>query len=179
MKIFLSCLLIITLIYCTACKENNSDKQTTEKNKTDSQNISKDTFKIPMPSNTNKTEKLKPVKKNLAENKTDSLKKIKEMKKLELTESGKVKEENLTGIDFAPIYKKRCLKCHGSNGKGKIEGVPDFTSQKFKNRDDSELFQSISDGIPGETEEDEDMPSFKKKLTEEEINAAIKYIKKF
>ena len=92
------------------------------------------------------------------------------------------KEQNngeTTQIDFAPIYTKRCAKCHGANGKGKVEGAPDFTSSKTKSKSDKELFNIIHNGVRAETEEGEDMPAWKGKLTDDEIRTAVKYVKSF
>lgn len=90
-------------------------------------------------------------------------------------DDGTVKE--MTANEFIPIWKKKCIKCHGLYGTGKVEGVPDLTSPIIKKKSDKTLFNSISNGIKGETEDDEDMPAFKGKLTDEEIRAAVKYVK--
>jgi mono/diheme cytochrome c family protein len=82
-------------------------------------------------------------------------------------------------INFAPIFSKHCVKCHGKDGKGKAEEAPDFTSAKFKKKSDKELFNSIMNGIKAKNPEDDDMPAWKGKLTELEIKAAIKYVKSF
>ncbi|MCX7877403.1 MAG: cytochrome c [Ignavibacteria bacterium] len=88
------------------------------------------------------------------------------------------KEEKKSGdIDFSEIWKKRCVKCHGMNGKGKVEGVPDLTRSETKNKSLSQLVNVIKNGKPAETEDGEDMPAFKNKLTEEEIQAAAKFVK--
>ena len=105
------------------------------------------------------------------------IKKEEEKKKEDLKkiDDGTVKET--ADIDFAAIWKKKCVKCHGSNGKGKVEGVPDLTNVIIKKKSDKTLINSITNGIKGETEEDEDMPAWKGKLTEDEIKAAVKYVK--
>jgi len=80
-------------------------------------------------------------------------------------------------LDFTEIWKKRCVKCHGMNGKGKVEGVPDLTSSETKNKSLSQLISVIKNGKKSETEDGEDMPAFKNKLTEAEIEAAAKFVK--
>lgn len=87
------------------------------------------------------------------------------------------KEEKKSDIDFTEIWKKRCVKCHGMNGKGKVEGVPDLTRAETKNKSLSQLIDVIKNGKPAETEDGEDMPAFKNKLSPEEIEAAAKYVK--
>src|SRR5881296_3900341 len=119
-------------------------------------------------------------------NKEADKKKGDEEKKKKEDEEKKKKEEEMTKkehngettqIDFAPIYTKRCVKCHGANGKGKIEGVPDLTSSKTKSKSDKQLYNIISNGVKAETEDGEDMPAWKGKLTEDEIHAAVKFVK--
>jgi cytochrome c5 len=82
-------------------------------------------------------------------------------------------------VDFSKVWPKKCNKCHGPDGKGKVEGVPDITKSKTKSKSDTELHKIISDGVKGKTDDDEDMPAWKGKLTDEEINAAIKYVRSF
>jgi cytochrome c6 len=118
--------------------------------------------------------------------KEEELKKKKEAEeKKKLEEEKKKKEEtkiNEDGtpnqvIDFAPIFAKRCAKCHGKDGTGKVEGVPNLTKSHTKNKSEKEIISIITNGRQGETEEDEDMPSFKNKLSKEEIEAAAKFVK--
>ncbi|MCI0449403.1 MAG: cytochrome c, partial [Chlorobi bacterium] len=75
------------------------------------------------------------------------------------------------------IWPKRCAKCHGKDGKGKLEGVPNLTRPETKSKSLKELISTITTGRQAETEDGEDMPSFKNKLTPEEIEAAAKYVK--
>ena len=109
-------------------------------------------------------------------------KKKEEAEKKKKEEEMTNKEQNngeTTQIDFAPIYAKRCAKCHGANGKGKLEGVPDFTNSKTKSKSDNQLFNIIKFGVKAETEEGEDMPAWNGKLTDDEIRAGLKYVKTF
>lgn len=108
--------------------------------------------------------------------KTD-LKKNDTKKEKDESELKKVETKETSGIDFAPIFAKRCAKCHGKNLKGKKDGGPNLTADSVQNAPDSKLFNIISNGVKAKNEEDEDMPSFKKRFSEEEINAAIKFIK--
>lgn len=89
----------------------------------------------------------------------------------------------------ATIYKHMCVFCHGEdgNGGGKANAYlypwpRDFRKGIFKYHTtpggslplDSDLFRTISRGIPGTS-----MPSWRTALSEDEIYAVIKYIKKF
>jgi hypothetical protein len=111
--------------------------------------------------------------------KEEEKKKKEEDKKKE--DEKKKEEEKIKGevnnIDFSLIFPKKCAKCHGKDGTGKIEGVPNLTASETKSKSLNQLIQTITNGKQGKTEDDEDMPSFKNKLTEEEIQAAAKYVK--
>jgi cytochrome c5 len=80
-------------------------------------------------------------------------------------------------IDFAPIYSKKCAKCHGKNGHGKPDGAPNLTADSVRSKSDSKLLKIISSGVKNPDPDGDDMPAWKGKLSDEEINAAIKYIK--
>jgi len=117
------------------------------------------------------------------EKKKEDEKKIKEEEKKKedekkKKEEEKKKEETTTtqDIDFAPIYAKKCAKCHGKDLTGKLEGVPNLTSSETQSKSSKQLISIITNGKQGETEDSEDMPSFKNKLTDEEIKAAAKFV---
>ncbi|RPI15439.1 MAG: cytochrome c [Ignavibacteriae bacterium] len=114
-------------------------------------------------------------KKEEDKKKEDEKKKKEEEKKKEETKTAENKQAS--DIDFAPIFAKRCAKCHGKDAKGKDDGGPDLTRSETQNKSDNKLHDIISNGVKADNEEDEDMPSFKGKLTEEEIDAAVKWIK--
>ncbi len=80
-------------------------------------------------------------------------------------------------IDFSLIWPKKCAKCHGKDGRGKIEDAPDLTSAKIKAKSEAELFKIISNGIKAKNPDDDDMPAWKGKLSDDEIKAAAKYVK--
>ena len=77
-------------------------------------------------------------------------------------------------------YKESCAKCHQDNGTGgkvTVDGrtmkPDDLTSQKMKDMPDEKHIKYIENGIP-----DEGMPAFKGKLTDEQIKAIVKFIRK-
>ena len=75
----------------------------------------------------------------------------------------------------AEIYAANCAKCHGADGraktaKGKRVGATDFTSDW--NRDESRGVRIITNGKS-------EMPSFKKKLSAEEIRSVFNYVLRF
>ena len=66
------------------------------------------------------------------------------------------------------LYSKHCKSCHGSKGKGdgtKAEDIDtpvgDFTDESFKSQTDGSLYYKTFFGR-------DDMPSFNKKITDEE-----------
>ena len=77
------------------------------------------------------------------------------------------------------LYVLNCMICHKDSGKGgkvTIEGKSlnpvDFTSEKMKARSDQKLSKQIVEGVP-----DEGMPSFKGKLTDNEIKQVVSHIR--
>jgi len=78
--------------------------------------------------------------------------------------------------DGAVIYAEHCAKCHGGDGraqtaKGKRKGATDFTSAKWK-PNDARMIKVITDGKGN-------MPGFKETLNEDEIRAAMLFVKTF
>jgi len=76
------------------------------------------------------------------------------------------------------IYDARCAKCHGSNGRGrtirgKLDHARDFTDAGWQNNvSDERLFNSINNGRGK-------MPAFKKKLSEQQIDELVTYVRHF
>lgn len=81
-------------------------------------------------------------------------------------------------VDAAALFAKNCAKCHGRDGRaktfrGKIVGARDFTNAEWQSRvSDETLAASITNGRGS-------MPSFKKKLSDEEIKSLVNYVRKF
>lgn len=78
------------------------------------------------------------------------------------------------------IWTKHCQSCHGKAGKGdgskaaQLKTVPgDFSKADFHKQSDGALFYKIEEGR-------DDMPSFKKKIPDqEEVWAVINYLRTF
>ena len=78
------------------------------------------------------------------------------------------------------LYTQHCKSCHGTKGKGDGPKAAqldtesgDFTKPDFQKQPDGALFYKTSEGR-------KDMPSFKKKITDEEdIWALVNYIRTF
>ncbi|MGE5520118.1 MAG: c-type cytochrome [Candidatus Dadabacteria bacterium] len=78
------------------------------------------------------------------------------------------------------VWSKHCQSCHGKTGKGdgpkaaQLKTLPDdFTKADIQKQSDGALFYKTSEGR-------EDMPSFKKKISDQdEIWAVIDYIRTF
>jgi len=94
----------------------------------------------------------------------------------------KVSATSATGkSDGQAIYNKSCNACHGSDGKGVLPGVPDFTSPNGPlSKNDDELFKNINEGFqsPGSPMA---MPAKggNASLTAEDVKAVLAYIRKF
>ena len=82
--------------------------------------------------------------------------------------------------DAKDTYEKKCLFCHGADGRGKTKKgrklkAPDFTSAKWQTSTaDEEIEDAITNGVPKTK-----MPAFKAKLSPDEIMALGKYIRAF
>jgi cytochrome c oxidase cbb3-type subunit 3 len=74
------------------------------------------------------------------------------------------------------IYKRRCMMCHGAEGKGyPAMKSPDFTDPKWQaSVKDKELIEVIKNGKKGTA-----MPAFGDKLKKDEIKAVTDYIRSF
>jgi mono/diheme cytochrome c family protein len=78
------------------------------------------------------------------------------------------------------IWAKHCQSCHGKSGKGdgpkaaELKTLPaDFTKADFQKQTDGALFYKTSEGR-------QDMPSFKKKISDQDdIWAVIDYLRTF
>jgi mono/diheme cytochrome c family protein len=81
--------------------------------------------------------------------------------------------------DSADIWKAKCKGCHGEDGKartkvGEKEKIPDFTAAKWQEEvGDADIRRVIADG----SEANSKMKAFKEKLTTQEIDALVKYIR--
>ena len=77
----------------------------------------------------------------------------------------------------AAIYAKRCATCHGNDGraktlKGKLKGARNLTDAQWQaDVTDERIYNSIANGRDG------GMPAFHKKLTGEEIQSLVGYVR--
>ena len=78
------------------------------------------------------------------------------------------------------VWNKHCKSCHGSTGKGdgsksgELDTDPgDFSTKEYQSHTDGELFYKAKEGR-------DDMPSFKKKITDDEdIWNVVNYTRTF
>ena|ERR1041385_3366245 len=79
--------------------------------------------------------------------------------------------------DAAETYNSKCAKCHGRDGRsktmrGRLTHSRDLSSGDWQNDvSDERIFNSISNG-KGK------MPSFKKSLTESQIDELVNYVRR-
>ncbi|HEX7959114.1 MAG TPA: cytochrome c [Terriglobales bacterium] len=77
--------------------------------------------------------------------------------------------------DAAALYKSKCAVCHGADGAGdttmgKKLGAKSFHSPEVSKMTDAELFEVTKNGK-------NKMPSYDKKLTDDQIKELITYIR--
>lgn len=83
------------------------------------------------------------------------------------------------GAQAKTLFEQRCARCHGADGRGQtvigqMVEAPDFTDSSWWTREmtDARLRRSIAEG-KGQ------MPSFKKRLSKQEIAALAAYVRRF
>jgi mono/diheme cytochrome c family protein len=76
--------------------------------------------------------------------------------------------------DVQTIYKEKCVKCHGADGKGiKSLEPPDFTDAKWQaSRKDAQFIAVINNGK-------ETMPGFKDAIAPADVRALVKLVRGF
>jgi mono/diheme cytochrome c family protein len=78
------------------------------------------------------------------------------------------------------IWEERCIACHGEDGKaqtkkGRELKAKDFTRPRWqRHTSDKEIVETITNGIPKKK-----MPAFKDKLSPEEIQAMVPFLRSF
>ena len=76
-------------------------------------------------------------------------------------------------IEASKIFMHECKDCHGEDGRGRMLNQPDFTNRDWqKSVTDERMFKTIKFGR-------EPMPFYAGALTDEQINALVKYIRSF
>jgi cbb3-type cytochrome c oxidase subunit III len=87
--------------------------------------------------------------------------------------------ENSETAQTAGLFKEKCSRCHGEDGRGQtvigqMVGAPNFTDENWWSEEKNErrFVHSITEG-KGE------MPAFGRKLTRPDIRALAAYVKTF
>ena len=74
----------------------------------------------------------------------------------------------------ASVYKTNCVSCHGADGRGSVVGkslhAADFHSAQVQQQTDAQLATVISEGRGN-------MPAFGTRLSKDQIDALVKYIR--
>jgi cytochrome c6 len=72
------------------------------------------------------------------------------------------------------VYKSKCVTCHGQDGGGTAVGkslqVADLRSEEVQKKSDADLIQAVSEGKGN-------MPGFKGDITDDEIHAAVAFVR--
>ena len=81
-------------------------------------------------------------------------------------------------VNAAELYAKQCASCHGKDGrsktiKGKMKHARNFTDAEWQEKvSDERIFNSITNGK-------DKMPAYAKKLSQEQIEALVTYVRAF
>jgi cbb3-type cytochrome c oxidase subunit III len=78
--------------------------------------------------------------------------------------------------DGAAVFGSKCVLCHGKDGAGlpswKAKGQPDLTDADWqRSHTDAQIAETIKNG------KGKYMPSFKAKLSDEEVNAVVAHVR--
>lgn len=81
--------------------------------------------------------------------------------------------------DVAALYKSKCANCHAADGTGKTKmgeklGCRDMTTAEFQKGTDEQWKKSILEGI-----KEKKKPAMKDKLTAEQVDLLVKYVRTF
>lgn len=93
------------------------------------------------------------------------------------TVSGATTNKAATAPDASGIYKRDCASCHGRDGRGRTRKgrqthARDMTDPGWQDDvSDERLFNSISNGRGK-------MPSFRKKISESDIDALVAHVRR-
>jgi len=77
----------------------------------------------------------------------------------------------VTQINSGEIYKTNCAKCHGETGEGVDKKGITFLKGHALDHTQEDFIKRVTDG------KDDEMPSFKGKLSEEEIKAVVRFVR--
>src|SRR5438132_5696795 len=91
--------------------------------------------------------------------------------------SPNVSASSTTAFDASSVYNSKCASCHGKDGRARSlharhEHARDLTSAEWQDSvSDERIYNSISNG-KGK------MPSFKKKLSDSQIDELVSYVRR-
>jgi len=89
-----------------------------------------------------------------------------------------VHPESLPAVNAAQLFGKQCASCHGKDGraktiKGRLKHARNLTDAEWQGKvSDERIFNSITNGK-------EKMPAYGKKLSQEQIEALVTYVRAF
>ena len=84
----------------------------------------------------------------------------------------------LPAVNAEQLFAKQCASCHGKDGRGKtikgrLKHARNLTDAEWQGKvSDERIFNSINNGK-------EKMPAFGKKLSQEQIEALVTYVRAF
>jgi len=76
------------------------------------------------------------------------------------------------------IYEQNCAGCHGSDGSGRMRGIPDFTrANGVLSKSESELVQNTINGVSGGGRFGMPAKGGNPNLSERDIKNVVRYMK--
>lgn len=92
-----------------------------------------------------------------------------------------VQKTGMPAADFAraeTLFNDTCARCHLTSGKGEAEhkkdDIPDFTNPQWQAREDNDEIREAIENGKGKI-----MPAFKNKLSSEQIDLLVSYVRTF
>lgn len=92
--------------------------------------------------------------------------------KLLITKLNKIGE--VAVLNAAEIYKTNCAECHGDKGEGAKKGIS-FLKGHALDHSEEDFIKTVTNGKNKDKENK--MPAFKEKLTAEQINEVVKFVR--
>jgi mono/diheme cytochrome c family protein len=77
-------------------------------------------------------------------------------------------------VEGSEVYRRKCAGCHGADGSGGARKLPPLAAPEVQGKSDAELFDAVAKGTP-----DRKMPAFRGKLADDELRAAIAFLRTF
>ncbi|HEY7724767.1 MAG TPA: cytochrome c [Anaeromyxobacteraceae bacterium] len=75
-------------------------------------------------------------------------------------------------VEGSEVYRRKCAHCHGADGRGGPRKLRPLADPEVQAMSDAELFDVVAKGT-----RDRRMPGFRGKLADDELRAAIAFVR--